>query len=199
MRSEKQLEKKTQEADRLKSDLESLRKEFDQELEASKATKKKVVLQNALIKQLTDEKKKLRQVILSSTTRQKISDEVIKQRFANLRQQIQAIANSAAYDLDRRLIACYPAHDQFGLGFQRHYNLCDPQDRVFLIRSKVYEIIHYLILIKDIFGVASSCQNAQNSQNLPNLPTFQSNQEIQMEHSLGDFEGYLRAKKGTAF
>ncbi|KAG6016207.1 hypothetical protein E4U43_004059 [Claviceps pusilla] len=192
LKSERQLEEKTQEADKLKSDLESLRKKLDQEREASK---EKVVAQNALIKQLTDEKKKLREVILSSTTRQKISDEVIKQRFANLRQQIQAIANSAAFDVNRALNHSYPATDDFEMDFQQRYRLYDLPNRVFLIRSKVYEIIQYFILSRDVFGVVSSCENAQKSQKFSTFPNSQNDWETRVEQGLVDFEGHLRAKE----
>ncbi|KAG6310342.1 hypothetical protein E4U22_003328, partial [Claviceps purpurea] len=57
------------------------------------------------MQQLEDEKAKLREVILGNSVKQKISDEDIKQRFASLRQQIQALANSPAYDLQQQLCA----------------------------------------------------------------------------------------------
>ncbi|CCE29474.1 uncharacterized protein CPUR_03167 [Claviceps purpurea 20.1] len=134
------------------------------------------------MQQLEEEKATLREVILGNSAKQKISDEDIKQRFASLRQQIQALANSPAYDLNQ--IDVFPR----ALGdFRIRWSLFSPADRVFYMRSLIYGIVHRHILSKDIFGLEASVFSREH------------NQEIQLDHALGDFEGLLRKNevKGT--
>ncbi|KAG5948551.1 hypothetical protein E4U60_001464 [Claviceps pazoutovae] len=134
------------------------------------------------MQQLEEEKAKLREVILGNSAKQKISDEDIKQRFASLRQQIQALANSPAYDLSQ--IDVFPR----ALGnFRIRWSLLSPADCVFYMRALIYDIIHRHILSRDIFGLEASVSPREH------------NQETQLDHALGDFEGILRENevKGT--
>ncbi|KAG6068535.1 hypothetical protein E4U32_000360 [Claviceps aff. humidiphila group G2b] len=184
-KSEKQLEKKSQEANNLRSELQSVKEQLEKKGKAASTyasevqslskqlqnektyCREKVADLTTTIRELDEEKKKLREVILGNTVNQKISDEDIKQRFANLRQQIQALANNLAYEL----------HPQFSVGSRA--------DWVFEMRASIFRSIHYFILDSDIFGLAESCSSAQY------------NPEVRLDHALGDFEGLLRAKKVT--
>ncbi|KAG6236946.1 hypothetical protein E4U25_003214 [Claviceps purpurea] len=184
-KSEKQLEKKSKEANNLRSELQSVKDQLEKrdktastyasevkslrkQLQDEKAyCREKVAGLNTTIRELDEDKKKLREVILGNTVHQKISDEDIKQRFANLRQQIQALANNLAYEL----------HPQ--------YRLQNRADWVFEMRASIFRSIHYFILNKDIFGLAESCSPDQHDS------------EVRLDHALGDFEGLLRAKKVT--
>ncbi|KAG6102852.1 hypothetical protein E4U30_000040 [Claviceps sp. LM220 group G6] len=186
-KSEKQLEKKSQEANNLRSELQSVKEQLERKGKAASTYASEVhslrkQLQNektyyrdkvadltTTIRELDEDKKKLREVILGNTVHQKISDEDIKQRFANLRQQIQALANNLAYEL----------HPQFSVRSRA--------DWVFEVRASIFRSIHYFILNRDIFGLAESC------------PPDQHDLEVRLDHALGDFEGLLRAKKGARF
>ncbi|KAG6302019.1 hypothetical protein E4U09_004024 [Claviceps aff. purpurea] len=158
------LEKKIKTASTHWSEVQSLKKQLENE---KTYCRDKVAGLTTTIRELDEDKKKLREVILGNTVNQKISDEDIKQRFANLRQQIQALANNLAYEL----------HPQ--------YRLQSRADWVFEMRASIFRIIHYFILNRDIFGLAESCSPAQH------------NSEVRLDHALGDFEGLLRAKKVT--
>ncbi|KAG6170155.1 hypothetical protein E4U47_006630 [Claviceps purpurea] len=186
-KSEKQLEIKSKEADDLMSELQSVKEQLEKEgkiastyssevqslrkqLQDEKAyCRDKVAGLTITIRELDEDKKKLRKVILGNTVQQKISDDDIKQRFANLRQQIQALANNLVYELHPR------------------YRLQSRADWVFGIRSSIFISIHYFILSRDIFGLAESCSPAQHDPE----------DEVRLDHALGDFEGLLRAKKVT--
>ncbi|KAG6180613.1 hypothetical protein E4U27_002694 [Claviceps purpurea] len=161
-KSEKQLEIKSKEADDLMSELQSVKEQLEKEgkiastyssevqslrkqLQDEKAyCRDKVAGLTITIRELDEDKKKLRKVILGNTVQQKISDDDIKQRFANLRQQIQALANNLVYELHPR------------------YRLQSRADWVFGIRSSIFISIHYFILSRDIFGLAESCSPAQH-------------------------------------
>ncbi|KAG6218860.1 hypothetical protein E4U50_008122 [Claviceps purpurea] len=184
-KSENQLEIKSKEADDLRSELQSMKEQLEIKVQTastywSEVQSLKKQLQNekiycrdrvagltTTIRELDEDKKKLREVILGNTVHQKISDEDIKQRFANLRQQIQALANNLAYEL----------HPQ--------YRLHSRADWVFCMRASIFGSIYCFILNRDIFGLAESCSPAQH------------NPEVRLDHALGDFEGLLRAKKVT--
>ncbi|KAG5954122.1 hypothetical protein E4U57_004794 [Claviceps arundinis] len=161
-KSEKQLEKKIQEANNLRSELQSVKEQLEKKGKiastyASEVQSLRKQLQNektycrdkvadltTTIRELDEDKKKLREVILGNTVHQKISDEDIKQRFANLRQQIQALANNLAYEL----------HPQFSVRSR--------SDWVFGMRASIFRSIHYFILDRDIFGLAESCSPVQH-------------------------------------
>ncbi|KAG6058642.1 hypothetical protein E4U17_007813 [Claviceps sp. LM77 group G4] len=162
VKSEVRLEAKSQEADALKLELLSLKKKLQQEIENSK----------------------LREVILGNTVKHKISDEEIKQRFVDLRQQMQAIANNPKIDKSRSFDCCV-ADNAFEFNFKQQYNLFSPADRVFLIRGGIYEIVRYFILNRNIFGLAGS------------FSPLRCNPETELDRALGDFEDHLRAKKGA--
>lgn len=161
-----QLERKGKAASTYASEVHSLRKQLQNE---KTYCRDKVADLTTTIRELDEDKKKLREVILGNTVHQKISDEDIKQRFANLRQQIQALANNLACEL----------HPQFSVESRA--------DWVFKMRASIFRRIHYLILDRDIFGLAESCSSAQYDP------------EVRLDHALGDFEGLLRAKKGARF
>ncbi|KAG5965239.1 hypothetical protein E4U58_002896 [Claviceps cyperi] len=129
-------------------------------------------------------KKKLRKVILGNTVKYKISDEEIKQRFVDLRQRMQAIANNPTIDKTRSFDCCV-SDNEFVFNFKQQYNLFSPADRVFLIRGGVYEIIRYFILNSNIFELAGSSS------------PLCCNPETGLDRALGDFEDLLRAKKVT--
>ncbi|KAG6172010.1 hypothetical protein E4U11_006683 [Claviceps purpurea] len=177
--SRKKLEDKTLEADTLEARLQSCETQMQQE--RTKARERVAGLTMSM-QQLEDEKAKLREVILGNSAKQKISDDDIRQRFANLRQQIQALANSPAYDLQQLYAVRSPARH-----LEVEWNLFSPADRVFHMRSVVYGIIHRYILNRDIFGLEESRIPREN------------NREMHLDHALGDFEGLLRENevKGT--
>ncbi|KAG6018567.1 hypothetical protein E4U40_000138 [Claviceps sp. LM458 group G5] len=178
-RDKKELEEKTLEVDILQARLQSMETQM---LHEKKKARDRVTGLTTSMQQLEEEKAKLREVILGNSVKQKISDEDIKQRFANLRQQIQALANSAAYDLNR--IDVFPR----ALGdFKINWSLLSPADRVFHVRAVIYGHLHRHILSRDIFGLEESVFSREH------------NQGIQLDHALGDFEGLLRdyEVKGT--
>ncbi|KAG6068540.1 hypothetical protein E4U32_000365 [Claviceps aff. humidiphila group G2b] len=173
--SERKLEDKTLEVDTLEARLQSLETQLQQE---RAQTKDKVARLTRSIQQLAEEKAKLREVILGNSVKQKISDEDIKQRFANLRQQIQALANNAAYDLNRKTAFLGALGD-----FKTNWSSFSPADRVFHMRSVIFGIIHRHILSRNIFGLEESRLSREHHR------------EMQLDHALGDFEGLLRENK----
>ncbi|KAG6302014.1 hypothetical protein E4U09_004019 [Claviceps aff. purpurea] len=177
--SKKKLEDKTLEVDTLEARLQSLETQMLQE--RAKA-KDRVAGLTMSMQQLEEEKAKLREVILGNSVKQKISDEDIKQRFASLRQQIQALANSPAYDLQQVYAVRCPARH-----LDIRWNLSSPADRVFHVRAVIYGIIHRYILSRGIFGLEES------------PPSRERNREKQLDHALGDFEDLLgeNGVKGT--
>ncbi|KAG6141549.1 hypothetical protein E4U38_006667 [Claviceps purpurea] len=176
--SKKKLEDKTLEVDTLEARVQSLETQLQQE--RAKA-KDRVAGLTMSMQQLEEEKAKLREVILGNSVKQKISDEDIKQRFANLRQQIQALANSTAYDLNRMDVS------PRALGDSRiKWSSFSPADRVFHMRSVIFGIIHRHILSRDIFGLDESLLSRQHHR------------EMQLDHALGDFEGLLRENEVKA-
>ncbi|KAG6068542.1 hypothetical protein E4U32_000367 [Claviceps aff. humidiphila group G2b] len=177
--SKKKLEEKTLEVDTLEARLQSLSTQMQQERARSRD---RIAGLTMSMQQLEDEKAKLREVILGNSVKQKISDEDVKQRFANIRQQIQALANSSALDLNRMDV--FPR----ALGDSRiKWSFLSPADRVFRMRAVIYGIIHRYILSRDIFGLEESLSSREHDR------------EMQLDHALGDFEGLLKENevKGT--
>ncbi|KAG6252203.1 hypothetical protein E4U49_007799 [Claviceps purpurea] len=172
MRNKKELEEKTLEVDTLEAKLQSCETQMQQE--RTKARERVAGLTMSM-QQLEDEKAKLREVILGNSVKQKISDEDIKQRFASLRQQIQALANSPAYDLQKLYALDIPAGH-----LEAQWNSFSPADRVFHMRAMIYSIIHHYILKRDIFGLEESLIPREN------------NREMHLDDALGDFERLLR-------
>ncbi|KAG6263219.1 hypothetical protein E4U47_007463 [Claviceps purpurea] len=170
--SKKKLEDKTLEVDTLEARVQSLETQLQQE--RAKA-KDRVAGLTMSMQQLEEEKAKLREVILGNSVKQKISDEDIKQRFASLRQQIQALANSPAYDLQQLLCAVVgPLNNS-----KAQWNLFGPADRVFHMRAAIFSIIHRYILNRDIFGLEES------------LIPREHHREMHLDDALGDFERLL--------
>ncbi|KAG6129960.1 hypothetical protein E4U28_007579 [Claviceps purpurea] len=166
------MEDKTLEADTLVARLQSLETQMLQE---KAQAKERVDGLTRSMQQLEEEKAKLREVILGNSVKQKISDEDIKLRFANLRQQIQALANSPACDLNRK--HAFPRAQ----GDSRiKWSLFSPADRVFYMRALIYDIIHHYILSRDIFGLDESLLSRQHHR------------EMHLDDALGDFERLLR-------
>ncbi|KAG6053636.1 hypothetical protein E4U17_004485 [Claviceps sp. LM77 group G4] len=174
-RSGTRLEDKTLEVDTLQARLQSLETQLLQE--RAQATDRIDGLTMSMRK-LEEEKAKMREVILGNSVEQKISDEDIKQRFANLRQQIQALANSAACDLSRKHLFPRALGD-----FKLNWSSLGPADRVFHVRAMIFGIIHRHILSRDIFGLEESPHSRQRHR------------EMELDRSLGDFEGLLREKE----
>ncbi|KAG6241819.1 hypothetical protein E4U24_005999 [Claviceps purpurea] len=170
--SETKVEEKTLEVEILEARLQSLETQMLQE---KAQAKERVDGLTRSMQQLEEEKAKLREVILGNSVEQKISDEDIKLRFANLRQQIQALANSPACDLNRK--HAFPRAQ----GDSRiKWSLFSPADRVFYMRALIYDIIHHYILSRDIFGLEESLIPREN------------NREMHLDDALGDFERLLR-------
>ncbi|KAG6035332.1 hypothetical protein E4U19_004809 [Claviceps sp. Clav32 group G5] len=178
-RSGTKLEDKTLEVDTLQARLQSLETQLLQEKAQAKDRIDGLIMS---MRKLEEEKAKLREVILGNSVKQKISDEDIKQRFANLRQQIQALANSAACDLNQKYVFRRALGD-----FKINWSSLSPADRVFHMRAVIFRIIHRHILSRDIFGLEESPLSRQHHR------------EMQLDHALGDFEGLLRENevKGT--
>ncbi|KAG6112848.1 hypothetical protein E4U14_001914 [Claviceps sp. LM454 group G7] len=166
-----QLQKKSTEAKGLRSELQSLR----EQLQRQKAISKEKVDELATTIQRLDEDKKLRKVIQGNALRLTISDDEIRERFVNLREQIKALANSAAYDLNRKHV--FPR--TLG-GFTRKWNSLSPGDRVFHLRAVIHNIIHRHILSRDIFGLEESPLSRGHHR------------DMKLDDALGDFEGLLR-------
>ncbi|KAG5956759.1 hypothetical protein E4U57_002312 [Claviceps arundinis] len=170
--SKKKLEDKTLQVDTLEARLQSLETQMQQERARSRD---RVAGLTMSMQQLEDEKAKLREVILGNSVKQKISDEDIKQRFANIRQQIQALANSTVLDLNRMDI--FPR----ALGDSRiEWSYLSTADRVFRMRAVIYGIIHRYILSRDIFGLEGYLSSREHDR------------KMQLDDALGDFEGLLR-------
>ncbi|KAG6112849.1 hypothetical protein E4U14_001915 [Claviceps sp. LM454 group G7] len=173
--SKKKLEDKTLQVDTLEARLQSLETQMQQERVRSRD---RIAGLTMSMQQLEDEKAKLREVILGNSAKQKISDDDIKQRFANLRQRIQALANSPAYDLQQLYAMQWPSSH-----LEVQWNLFSPADHVFYMRALIYSIIHRNILSRDIFGLEESPLSREHHR------------EMQLDHALGDFEGLLRENK----
>ncbi|KAG5948549.1 hypothetical protein E4U60_001462 [Claviceps pazoutovae] len=176
-----QLETKSTEAKDLRSELQSLKDQLQQQKADSQ---EKVAGLTTTIQGLGEDKRKLREVILGNTLRHEVSDDDIRQRFVNIRQQIQAVVNNPAYDKTRNFMP-RAAGNESEFRVHQQYNSYSLEDRIFLMRSRVYEIICHFILNRDAFGLAG-----------PVLP-LQYNLEAQFDQFLGDFEGLLRTKKGA--
>ncbi|KAG6199237.1 hypothetical protein E4U10_005219 [Claviceps purpurea] len=170
--SETKVEEKSLEVEILEARLQSLETQMLQE---KAQAKERVDGLTRSMQQLEEEKAKLREVILGNSVEQKISDEDIKLRFANLRQQIQALANNAAYDLNRNQVFPRALGD-----FKIRWSSFSPADRVFHMRSVIFGIIHRHILSRDIFGLDESLFSRQHHR------------EMHLDHALGDFERLLR-------
>ncbi|KAG6121305.1 hypothetical protein E4U13_005033 [Claviceps humidiphila] len=178
-----QLETKSTEAKGLRSELQSLKKQLHQQKADSQ---EKVAGLVTTIQELNEDKRKLRGVILDNAlhVRPTISDDEIRQRFLNIRQQIQAVVNNPAYDKTRKFMP-RTARNDLELRLYQQYNSYSPEDRVFFLRAIVYRIICRFVLSKDAFGLTGSVQ------------CLQCNQEAHLDQFLGDFEGLLRTKKGA--
>ncbi|KAG5977072.1 hypothetical protein E4U56_000476 [Claviceps arundinis] len=176
-----QLETKSTEAKGLRSELQSLKEQLHQQKADSQ---EKVAGLTTMIQGLDEDKRKLREVILGNALRPKISDDDIRQRFLNIRQQIQAVVNNSACDKTRRFIPRASGNEHEFRRYQQ-YNSYSPEDRVFFLRSTVYQIVFHYILSRDAFGLTGSVQ------------PLQCNQEAHLDQFLGDFESLLRTKKGA--
>ncbi|KAG6218856.1 hypothetical protein E4U50_008118 [Claviceps purpurea] len=123
--SKNKLETRRIEAYELRSELQHLK----QQLQHEKACcEERVAGLNATIQELDEGKTKLREVILGNALNQKTSDDEIKQLYAALRQQIQALANSPAYDKTRRY-HCHDKSTKAEVNFQKQYNSYSSADR----------------------------------------------------------------------
>ncbi|KAG6199232.1 hypothetical protein E4U10_005214 [Claviceps purpurea] len=176
-----QLETKSTEAKGLRSELQSLKKQLQQQ---KADNQKKVAGLTTMIQGLDEDKRKLRGVILGNALRHEVSDDEIRQRFVNIRQQIQAVVNSPAYDKTRDFTS-RAAVDDFEISLYQRYNSYSLRDRVFVMRSAIYEIIRRCIFSRDAFGLAGC------------VSPLDCNQEAQLDQSLCDFEGLLRTRKGA--
>ncbi|CCE29464.1 uncharacterized protein CPUR_03157 [Claviceps purpurea 20.1] len=174
-----QLQTKSLEAKGLGSELQSLKEQLQQQKADSQ---EKVAGLTTTIHGLDEEKRKLREVILGNASRHEVSDDEIRQRFVNIRQQIQAVVNNPAYDKTREFMHRAAAND-FELRIHQRYNSYSPEDRVFLMRSTVYQIICHFILTKDAFGLTGPVQPLQRYQ------------EAHLDDFLGSFEGLSRTRK----
>ncbi|KAG6240473.1 hypothetical protein E4U25_007895 [Claviceps purpurea] len=178
--SENKLETRRIEADELRSELQHLK----QQLQHEKACcEERVAGLNTTIQELDEGKRKLREVILGNALNQRTSDEEIKQRYAALRQQIQALANNPAYDKTRQF-HCDDKGTKPEVNFQKQYNSYSSADRVFLIRSSIYRILHSFILDRPVFGLPDFSSTVQSNS-----------RQLDIDKALGDFEGLLRANK----
>ncbi|KAG6102856.1 hypothetical protein E4U30_000044 [Claviceps sp. LM220 group G6] len=170
----KQLETNSTEAKGLRSELQSL----EDQLQQHKAdSQEKVAGLVTTIQELDEDKRKLRGVILDNALhlRPTISDDEIRQRFLNIRQQIQAVVNNLAYDKTHRFMPRAAGNeDKFRL--YQQYNSYSPEDRVFFVRAAVYQIVFHYILSRDAFGLTGSVQ------------PLQCDQEAHLDQFLGDFE-----------
>ncbi|KAG6172016.1 hypothetical protein E4U11_006689 [Claviceps purpurea] len=176
-----QLETKISEAKGLGSELHSLKEQLQQQKADSQ---EKVAGLTTTIQELGEDKRKLSEVILGNALRHEVSDDEIRQRFVNIRQQIQAVVNNPAYDKTRKFMLRAPLNEsEFRL--HQQYNSYSPGDRVFLMRSTVYQILCQFVFSRDAFGLAGP------------VPPLQYNREAQLDQFLGDFEGLLRTKKVT--
>ncbi|KAG6068533.1 hypothetical protein E4U32_000358 [Claviceps aff. humidiphila group G2b] len=178
-----QLETKSTEAKGLRSELQFLKKQLQQQKADSQ---EKVAGLTMTIQGLDEDKRKLREVILGNALRHEVSDDEIRQRFVNIRQQIQAVVNSPAYDKTRDFTSD-DAEDDFDISWYQEYNSYSLRDRVFVMRSAIYEIIRHYILSGDAFGLAAAgC-----------VSPLECNQEAELDQSLCDFEDLLRTRKGA--
>ncbi|KAG6302022.1 hypothetical protein E4U09_004027 [Claviceps aff. purpurea] len=176
-----QLQTKSSEAKALGSELQSLKEQLQQQKSDSQ---EKVAELTTTIQGLDEDKRKLREVILGNALRHEVSDDDIRQRFVNIRQQIQAVVNNPAYDKTRRFMPG-TAENESEFRFHQQYNSYSPEDRIFLMRSRVYQILCHFVFSRDAFGLAGP------------VPPLQHNREAQLDQFLGDFEGLLRTKKVT--
>ncbi|KAG6229157.1 hypothetical protein E4U26_000502 [Claviceps purpurea] len=206
--SEKELVRKSKEAEGLRSELQSLKKQLQQQetdsqkkveqLERQRSLKKQLQKQKAesqgkiaeltkTIQRLGDDRRKLREVIPGNALRYKISDDEIRQRFVNIRQQIQAVVNSPAYDMTREF---RPEDAVSGnqLPIHQRYNSYCPVGRVLFLRCIVYRILWLFILSRDAFGLAGSVPLPESNQDAP---------EALLNRFLGASEDLLRSIKGA--
>ncbi|KAG6261196.1 hypothetical protein E4U49_004162 [Claviceps purpurea] len=175
-----QLETKSTEAKGLRSEVQSLKKQLQQQ---KADNQEKVAGLTTTIQGLDEDKRKLRGVILGNALRHEVSDDEIRQRFVNIRQQIQAVVNSTA-DKTRDFTS-RAAVDDFEISLYQRYNSYSLRDRVFVLRGAIYEIIRRCIFSRDAFGL-TGC-----------VSPLDCNQEAQLDQSLCDFEGLLRTRKGA--
>ncbi|KAG6210124.1 hypothetical protein E4U35_005968 [Claviceps purpurea] len=178
-----QLETKSSEAKGLGSELQSLKEQLQQQKADSQ---EKVAGLTTTIQGLDEDKRKLREVILGNALRHEVSDDDIRQRFVNIRQQIQAVVNNSAYDRTREFRPSAAGND-YEFRLYQQYNSYSPEDRVFLMRSAVYQILCHFVFSRDAFGLAGPVPPLQ----------YKYNREAQLDQLLGDFEGLLRTKKGA--
>ncbi|KAG6170153.1 hypothetical protein E4U27_002692 [Claviceps purpurea] len=163
-----QLETKSMEAKGLRSELQSLKEQLQEKVDRQD----KVAVLTKTIQRLDEDK------------RHKVSDDEIRQRFVNIRRQIQAVVMHPAYDKTVTLIPPDSANDSDIKVYQR-YNSYSLRDRVFVMRAAIYKIIHRCIFSRDALGLAGCAS------------PLDCNQEAQLDQSLCDFEGLLRTRKGA--
>ncbi|KAG6317205.1 hypothetical protein E4U22_006428 [Claviceps purpurea] len=179
-----QLETKSTEAKNLRSELQSLKKQLQQQNANSQG---KIAELTKTIQRLGDDRRKLREVIPGNALRHKISDDEIRQRFVNIRQQIQAVVNSPAYDTTREFRPD-DAVSGYQLPINQRYNSYCPVDRVLFLRCIVYRLLWGYILSRDAFGLAGSVPLPESNQDAP---------EALLNRFLGASEDLLRTIKGA--
>ncbi|KAG6210122.1 hypothetical protein E4U35_005966 [Claviceps purpurea] len=210
--SEKQLETKHMEAEGLRSELQSLKKQLQQEKADSREKVELFEMKSTEAKGLRSTLQSLRKQSLQekadsqdkvaglrtyyddpttrrgqkkaeggNTLRYQISDDEIRQRFVYMRQSIQSVVNN----LKTRDFISFIAVNDFESRLHQCYNSYSPKDRIFLVRSVLYQIIDESILKGDAFGLAGSVR----------VPP-QYNLEA-LDQSLSGFEDLLRATKVT--
>ncbi|KAG6014762.1 hypothetical protein E4U54_004865 [Claviceps lovelessii] len=148
----------------------------------------KVVHQASRIRELEMHEAKPIKVATIHATERRTLEEGFKERLSSLRHQIEAIAAGPAIDKRRTLPEYQDDSD-----FQERYSQLDPPNRVYLIRERMYKIIHYCILGEDDLGLVSSF--IVDNQVSGNAAFSQKSQVLKLQKSLADFEGHLRANK----
>ncbi|KAG5954123.1 hypothetical protein E4U57_004795 [Claviceps arundinis] len=162
-------------------------KSLREQLQRQKAISQEKVAELTTTIQRLDEDKKLRKVNLGNALRLTISDDEIRERFVNIRQQIHTLVNNRAYDKTREFMPHDAAKDCM-LRIHQRYNSYGLRDRVLYLRSMVYQIIWHYILRVDAFGLAGSVPPLECNQKAP---------EALLDGALGMFEGLLRTRKGA--
>ncbi len=95
----------------------------------------------------------LRKMILDKAGTQRVSDEEVKVSFVAIRQKLQAIARSSAFDVEQRpRITGY--YDRKLVDFYEEWESLTAKDRKSRLRAKIFGLLQEFILEQRDFGLS---------------------------------------------
>lgn len=173
--------------------LEARIKDADEDIERRATTeaelKKELLDLKREVARLQKKEVQFRDIILSSAGTQKITDQEVIQTFSDLRQKVQQLASSSAFDLTNISTGTTDSRKQ---GMSCFYTMCRglrSRDAGHRLKAEIFYILDILILSRTCFGLKRERHGGDEKERL-----------WYIEEHLRDFEQLLSEDpRGSSF